>query len=137
MTEVSNNLRKLVAAEVRNQRQIMEGKKKVTPARMLGLFLEVALNNRGRSRRHFARVLDIEQELADGILDGLLPESELDDDLLVEIARVVKHNPNTLRLMLGRQIVPSRSADDAPTAPASRPPAELNGKGGKAHTGGL
>ncbi len=137
MTESSNKLRKLVAAEVQTQRQINEMKRKVTPGKMLGMFLEMALKNRGRSRHYFARALDIEPELADGILDGLLPASEIDDELLTEIARVVKHEPNTLRLILGQQINPTRSSsDEAPTAAANnhRPPAEHNGK---AHSGGL
>ncbi|MBZ0292813.1 MAG: hypothetical protein K8L99_09660 [Anaerolineae bacterium] len=124
MAESFNKLHNLVAAEVRMQRQLSKARKNISPAKMLGLFLEVCITNRGYSRRQFARILKLEQDLTDAVLDGFLPASELDDELLIDIAQAVKHHPNTLRIILGRDIVPSQTAE---TPPATKPPAELNG----------
>lgn len=96
----SDKLRQRVLEELQRQ------KRRAAPPhdrpRLLGAFLEACLNNRGRTPADFARALDIEQELADAILEGILPESELDDEFLVEIARAVDYEPNVLRAMLGR-----------------------------------
>jgi len=50
-----------------------------------------------------ASARDIKPELAAAILDGLLPELEIEDDFMVEIAEVVQHEPNALRVMMGRR----------------------------------
>lgn len=124
MAESSTRLHHIVAAEVRLQRQLSATRQKTSPAKMLGLFIEVCLRNRSYTRKQFARALRVEQELAEAILDGFLPASELDDELLVEIAQVLKHHPNTLRIILGREIVPTKVSELPPT---QRPPAESNG----------
>ncbi len=117
MADSFEALRKFVAHEVQSQREIRavasEGQR-ITPAKMLGIFLESALAKSKRSRRHFARALQIDAGLATAILDGKLPDSEIDDALLVDIARVLKHEPNTLRLILGRSIVPTIEAEIVP-----------------------
>lgn len=117
MADSFENLRKFVAGEVKSQRDkkaAASDGQRFTPAKMLGLFLESALANRKRSRRHFARALQIDAGLVTAILDGKLPDSEIDDALLVDIARVLKHEPNTLRLILGRSIVPTVEAEIVP-----------------------
>jgi hypothetical protein len=53
----------------------------------------------------------VEQELADAILDGLLPVSEIDDEFLAEIARAVGHEPNILRAVVGRTPTRAQSED--------------------------
>lgn len=120
MADSFKPLKQFVRQQVRRQQALNTTRPKVTPARLLGMFLETALANRGRSRRYFARALDIEAELAEAILEGTLPASEIDDAFLVEIAQVVKHEPNTLRLFLGREIVPAADpASDQPAPPAA------------------
>jgi len=114
MAETLDSLRKLVVAEVRKKRQFVEAQGKRNPARMLGAFLEASLNNLKMSREQFAHELDIEPILADGLLNGFLPASEIDDDFLVDIATVIGHEPNTLRIILGRVIVPTLDRNDDP-----------------------
>ncbi len=55
----------------------------------LGVYLQKCLQSRQMSRVAFAQSLDMETELADAILDGVLPESELHSDLLAELAEAV------------------------------------------------
>jgi hypothetical protein len=58
-------------------------------AHILGRFIQEKLTEHNLSREAFASALDMEQELADSILDGVLPVSEYNDDLLQEIAAVI------------------------------------------------
>jgi hypothetical protein len=55
-------------------------------AKALGQYLQSCLKQREISRVAFAVSLDMENELADAILDGELPESELHSELLEELA---------------------------------------------------
>jgi hypothetical protein len=55
-------------------------------AKTLGQFLQNCLTQREMSRVTFAQLLDMETELTDAILDGVLPESELHAELLEELA---------------------------------------------------
>ncbi len=57
-----------------------------TGAKDLGQYLQNCLSQREISRFTFAQSLDMETELADAILDGVLPESELHSELLEELA---------------------------------------------------
>ncbi|MEP6987355.1 MAG: hypothetical protein ABI970_17250, partial [Chloroflexota bacterium] len=57
--------------------------------KILGQFLQKCLKRREMSRVVFAQCLDMETELADAILDGVLPDSELHADLLHELAEAV------------------------------------------------
>jgi hypothetical protein len=52
----------------------------------LGQYLQSCLKRQEMSRVTFAQSLDMETELADAILDGDLPESELHAELLEEVA---------------------------------------------------
>lgn len=113
MAETLDGLRKLVVSEVRKQRQLKDQQVRRNPARLLGAFIEASLNSQKLSREQFARELDIEPVLAEGLLAGFLPVSEIDDDFLVDIATVIGHEPNTLRIILGRGIVPTVEPDDA------------------------
>lgn len=62
----------------------------------LGLYLQKCLQSRQMSRVAFAQTLDMDIELLDGILDGVLPESELHDDLLAELAEAAGCTYETL-----------------------------------------
>jgi hypothetical protein len=55
----------------------------------------------------------MEDDLADALLDGELPESVISDQTLIEIARVINYDANLLRLMLGRPITPNHQAEEA------------------------
>jgi plasmid maintenance system antidote protein VapI len=109
MTDSFEKLRKIVFSELEKQKaRPAAGQSAVR----LGVFLDECLANMGLSRTEFARQLGVEHELADAILDGLLPESEIGDELLVEIAGVVKYEPDLFRVMLGRSIEPARRGED-------------------------
>ncbi len=101
---MSDSLRKVVLDEVKKQPAVRPQRKKQTNrARVLGMFVDECLKNRNISRDQFAKKLDMERELADAILDGLLPASELDNETLTEIATLINYEPNVLRIILGRK----------------------------------
>ena len=56
----------------------------------LGQYLQKCLKRCEMSRVAFAQALDMETELADAILDGVLPDSELNSELLHELAEAVE-----------------------------------------------
>jgi plasmid maintenance system antidote protein VapI len=109
MTDSFEKLQKIVVSELEKQKARPAAGQ---PAVRLGVFLDECLANLGLSRAEFARQLGIERELADAILDDLLPESEIGDELLVEIASVVKYEPDLFRIMLGRSVEPARHGED-------------------------
>jgi hypothetical protein len=111
MTNPQDKLRKAVFAELEAQRQ--RPPKPYSPHRekLLGDFLRACLSNLKRSSTDFARALDIEQELADAILEGLLPVSEIDDEFLAEIAAAVDYEPGVLRALVGRTVSGSSKAE--------------------------
>jgi hypothetical protein len=115
MTDPYEKLHGAVIAELEKQKARADFGKQSPSSKRLGVFLEECLANLGRSRTEFAQQLGIERELADAILDSLLPESEIDDEFLVEIAKAVKYEPNLFRLMLGRPIQPTLHGEEKPT----------------------
>ena len=70
----------------------------------LGQYLQKCLKRREMSRMAFAQSLDMETELADAILDGVLPDSELHSDLLHELAEAVDCDYDQLVLSLKSNI---------------------------------
>jgi plasmid maintenance system antidote protein VapI len=115
MTDPFENLHRVVLTELEVRKARIDAAKQNASLKRLGVFLDECLANLGLSRTDFARQLGIERELADAILDNLLPESEIDDEFLVEIAKVVKYEPNLFRLMLGRSIQPALQGETKPT----------------------
>jgi hypothetical protein len=109
MTDSFESLRRAVKAETRRQRKLRANSTTNSRAQMLGAFIQMRLDKLGRSPEQLARALDVEPDLIEGILSGLLPLSELDDELLTGIARAIKRDANVLRLMAGRepQLAPS------------------------------
>jgi hypothetical protein len=100
----SDKMRRRILDEIERQKKRSAAHSPADHARLLGAFLTACLTNLGRTPADFARVLDIDQELADAILGGYFPVSEIDDEFLAEIARAVQYEPNLLRAMLGRTI---------------------------------
>lgn len=66
-------------------------------ARRFGSFLADLCQQKGWTASDLAHRLDIEPALAEAILDGVLPRSEIDDDFLLDIARVMDCPIETLR----------------------------------------
>ncbi len=88
---MSNNYdatKKAVLSAVRNRAEQTKPTqpKQGSGAKLLGQYLQSCLKEHEMGRVAFAQSLDMEPELADAILDGILPESELHADLLGEIA---------------------------------------------------
>lgn len=85
---------------------VRERAEQTRPARItngpksLGLYLQKCLQSHEMSRVNFAQSLDMEIELVDGILDGILPESELHADLLAELAEAIDCPFETLQGVL-------------------------------------
>ncbi len=69
-------------------------------ARLFGRFVQTCLLHREIPREAFAQMLELDPEVADALLEGTLPASEIDDTLLRDIARVIKRRPQTLRALL-------------------------------------
>ncbi len=112
MPDSFDKLRRAVFAELRKQQARGDLQARTERAKHFGAFVDACLVNLGRSRADLAKALDIERELADAVLDGLLPESEIDDEFLIEIARVIQYEPNLLRIMLGREVNPTLREDN-------------------------
>lgn len=83
--ESFDKLRKAVLDEVRRNRNNMK-EPRPNKARVLAAFIRARLEELNMSDKAFAQRLDMEQELADSILSGVLPSSEISDELLTEIA---------------------------------------------------
>lgn len=66
----------------------------------LGEYIQDCLQKRGMGRVAFAQALDMEIELADAILEGLLPASELHTQLLQELATVLNCDFHRLELIV-------------------------------------
>jgi hypothetical protein len=98
-----NRLSQFVHKALKQERQ-SSNQNDAQQARRFGLFVQAALANLGISSEEMARRLALDPDLAQGILDGLLPLAEIDDDLLREIAKLLQHPPHTLGLLLGRDI---------------------------------
>ena len=81
-------------------------------AQLLGHFLAAGLKRQEMISEDFARVLGIKPAVAESILNGDLPEWMLSDEFLVRAARVTGYEPNILRIMLDRKIIPTRADDD-------------------------
>jgi hypothetical protein len=110
MTDSFEALRNLVMAEVARQRPARGSKRH---ERMLGRFLETCLRHKGHTLDEFARLLEVKPQVARLLLKGDLPEWMLSDDLLLRLGRIVEYEPNLLRIMLGRKIIPTSDDSDA------------------------
>jgi hypothetical protein len=95
----NGNLRQTLFAEIEKRRIRAENRSKV-----LGAFVEATLTNSGRSRADFAKAMDMDDDLADALLDGQLPESIISDRTLLAIAEVIQYDPNVMRAIMGRSI---------------------------------
>ena len=114
MKNQSSRLHQLVTAEVNKQRQATPHPPNAgNAARLLGLFLQVNLTLHGKTPNELGAALELESELVDAILEGLLPASQLDDDLLIDLAQFIGYAPNILRIILKQNIIPSNDNQNA------------------------
>ena len=79
-------------------------------SRLMGRFVDAALHSARIGRSDLAEQIDMDPELLDAILDGLLPADEISDPVLIDIAGALHYEANLLRLMLGRPITPAHDA---------------------------
>jgi hypothetical protein len=88
MTKNYDKTKKAVLQAVKERAEQTRPARLIMPkgAKALGQFLQNCLTEHEMSRVTFAQSLDMETELADAILDGILPESELHFELLEELA---------------------------------------------------
>ena len=69
-------------------------------ARRFGSFLATVCQERGWSADDLAIKLAIEPDLVQALLSGLLPRSEIDDDFLADIGKVIAYDLETLKRIL-------------------------------------
>ncbi|MBZ0286730.1 MAG: hypothetical protein K8I30_03880 [Anaerolineae bacterium] len=82
------------------------------PVRQLGGFLDACLSNLGWTPDELARRAAVETVLIEGLLNGSLPDTVVNDALLVKIAQTVGYQPNVLRILLGREFVPTAEPEE-------------------------
>jgi len=81
-------------------------------ASMFIMFLQACLSNRGWSREDLADSMATDAELIDAIFDGTIPESEIEGDILVDLAHAVGYEPTILSLMLDYTRTPQTDLND-------------------------
>jgi hypothetical protein len=104
MTDKSPNLRQMVHTALKQERQQASGQSEAFKTRRFGSFIQASLGNLGISHEEMARRLALDPDLAKGLLDGMLPFNEIDDDLIRDIAKLLQYPVATLGLLLGRDI---------------------------------
>jgi hypothetical protein len=109
MADSTGGLRSVVLDKIKKQKACQPDESGRNHALMLGEFIETSLQTQRIPLKEFARRLDVEVELAAAILKGELPDSELDDTLLADIAAATGHTTNTIRLLMGKEITPTLS----------------------------
>ena len=95
-----NTLRRFILEAVKKRRLQPQMRSRYASTEAVAVFLNEMLKKRNLSRVDFAVALDMEQELADAILDGILPASEFNEDLIAEIAGLLECKPHQLRQLL-------------------------------------
>jgi hypothetical protein len=132
MSNPFDKLSRQVLDEVARQRQTSPDRLPESKARVFGLFLQECLRNLGYTRAEFAQALDLEPDLADAILEGILPASELDSALLEAIGHLVNYEARTLSILLHSSPASLRSNSQTDSH-SSIPP---RGKSSPAQRGG-
>lgn len=104
MTERFDKLRNTVLSEIRKKHS-----KQPHPNHMkvLGTFITANLNRQRRSPNDLAQKLSVPVTVIDLLQRGELPEWMLSDRFVVRLAHAISYEPNILRIMMGREIVPT------------------------------
>ena len=112
MSEINSKLQQRILTEIRQLKEGIPSTGGSKPTIILGAFLEATLRNQQIPKKRFAANIDADEELVDAFLEGLIPEAEIDDDLIVMMAQAVDIQPNILRIILGRAITPTTNDRD-------------------------
>jgi hypothetical protein len=106
MTEKFDKLRATVLQQLKQQpaQDALTSNELIQRSKRFAAYVTACLAKMGISHLEFAQRLDIDVELANGVLDSLLPASEIDEGLIVEIAALLQRPPNVLRALLGRTL---------------------------------
>jgi hypothetical protein len=115
MADSPDTLRSVVLEKINKQKARRPDTSGREYAQRLGEFVETSLRAQHLSVKEFARRLDVEVDLAAAILKGELPDSELDDTLLADVAAATGHTFNTVRLLMGKEITPTLSVSRTAT----------------------
>jgi uncharacterized protein YbgA (DUF1722 family) len=67
---------------------------------LLVSFIDACLTNLGWSREVLAELMATDVQLIDAILDGTLPESAIDDDLLADLGHAIGYDPGLLKMLV-------------------------------------
>lgn len=67
---------------------------------LLVSFVEACMTNLGWSSQVLADTMATDVQLIDAIMDGTLPESALDEDLLADLGHAIGYDPGVLRMLV-------------------------------------
>lgn len=98
-----DKLRQKVLAKVEEQRGVPP-QPPSRSAKLLGRILEGYLINTNHLRQDLAQELNADEEFVDALIEGMIPESEIGDGLLEDLARAIGYEPNLLFILLGREL---------------------------------
>lgn len=90
----------------------------------LGGFIEARLVNSGWTVEELAQKLGCEAGFIQALINGTLPEASISDDFLKRVAAAIDYQPNVLRILLGRDFVPTLVDQPAEEEAAPPPPAD-------------
>lgn len=110
MNDPNQRLKSVVFREIDRLERASDRSHINQPNGLLGTFVDAALSNRDWTRAQLAQKLDMDDELLDAILDGILTSDEVGNHILANIARILGYELNVLLLLMGRHIEPTRSA---------------------------
>lgn len=100
MTTPNDSLKRALHSEAGKSQTVSSSSPSQMP--VFGAFLTAALASAGLSQDELASGLEMDPVLLEGILGGLLPDSELDDSTLNELAQALELEVDLLRTILGR-----------------------------------
>jgi plasmid maintenance system antidote protein VapI len=79
-------------------------------------FLDARMANLDWAADHLASKLDVKVEWVIALLNGKIPPSRLNDEMLARIAQAIDYEPNLLRVMLNREFTPALDSADSQAA---------------------
>ncbi len=81
---------------------------------MLGSFIEARLVNMDWSPADLAEKLGDKPTFIQALISGSLPEESISDDLITRVAVALEYEPNVLRILLGRDFIPTLEVEAEP-----------------------
>lgn len=93
---------------------------------MLGNFVEARMINQNWSLADLAQRLEASPTFVQALISGSLPDESLTDDLVVRLAHALEYEPNILRILLGRDFVPTQAGDSEQPNNSHQPETEVD-----------